>query len=513
MTHTIKMIRIQDLYIVGAIALLSFCTTFLSFAATDTIIVQTSVGGDLIPPSAPTGLIATPVATTQIDLSWDSASDNVAVAGYHVWRDAVQIATTSMTSYSDTGLSPSTAYTYYVTAFDISGNESSSLAPVTETTLDPIIPSESDTSTQGSQAVPFQSLIQGLQIIPQEDTALVLYETEGYIRATTRWGKTASYEEGWLREEPYRKQHNAYLTGLTPDTLYHIRIEGERPSGRSGVLYEGTFRTAARLDMLPPGNVWDLHAQAEGDDVVLSWKNPPDPDLGKIRVVRNAVFYPVDAVDGWVIYEGRGTEARDAGILAETGTVHYSVFVYDEEGNISSGAIIRYAQDTGETIVSIDPYKNSLGLSLDAVVLAQQGEDIPWMDSTVLVDASKPFLLRIPYGRLLEHLKTIVAVIRQGGVSHSVLLRINTERSAYEAVVSPLGRAGSYPLQISVIDYTALQVGYAEGTIAAYGPQQYGGPVTGGWRASVLFRSLVGIGLMMLLIATAYVLRKISRGM
>jgi hypothetical protein len=59
----------------------------------------------------------------------------VGVAGYTIYRGASQIATTSLTSYSDTGLSPSTAYTYTVAAYDAAGNVSAQAAPASAVTL------------------------------------------------------------------------------------------------------------------------------------------------------------------------------------------------------------------------------------------------------------------------------------------------------------------------------------------------------------------------------------------
>ena len=80
---------------------------------------------DTEPPSAPANLNATATSPTQIDLSWDAATDNVAVALYRVERcqdagcsDFTEIATTASTSLSNTGLTPSTSYTYRVRAQD-----------------------------------------------------------------------------------------------------------------------------------------------------------------------------------------------------------------------------------------------------------------------------------------------------------------------------------------------------------------------------------------------------------
>ncbi|TMH84823.1 MAG: hypothetical protein E6H45_10580, partial [Betaproteobacteria bacterium] len=96
---------------------------------------------DTTPPSVPTGLRATAVSSSQINLSWAASSDNVGVSGYRVFRDGAQIATTSATSFPNTGLSPSTTYSYTVAAFDAAGNLSAQSSPASATT-----PAASDTT-------------------------------------------------------------------------------------------------------------------------------------------------------------------------------------------------------------------------------------------------------------------------------------------------------------------------------------------------------------------------------
>src|SRR5207253_7899812 len=89
---------------------------------------------DTTPPSVPTGLTASAVSSSQINLSWAASSDNVGVSGYRVFRDGAQIATTGATSFTNTGLSPSTTYSYAVAAFDAAGNLSAQSSPASATT-------------------------------------------------------------------------------------------------------------------------------------------------------------------------------------------------------------------------------------------------------------------------------------------------------------------------------------------------------------------------------------------
>jgi chitodextrinase len=75
-------------------------------------------------PSVPSGLSSSFQSSSQIDVSWSPSTDNVAVAGYAIYRDGVLIGSTGATSYTDTGLSAGTSYVYTVAAYDAVGNTS-----------------------------------------------------------------------------------------------------------------------------------------------------------------------------------------------------------------------------------------------------------------------------------------------------------------------------------------------------------------------------------------------------
>ena len=89
----------------------------------------TTAPPDSIAPTAPTLLTAIPISSSQIDLTWTAATDNVAVTGYRLERclgagctTFVQVATPAGTTQSDTGLAGSTSYSYRVRATDAAGN-------------------------------------------------------------------------------------------------------------------------------------------------------------------------------------------------------------------------------------------------------------------------------------------------------------------------------------------------------------------------------------------------------
>jgi hypothetical protein len=94
-----------------------------------------SAPSDTTPPSAPTGLMASVSSSSQINLSWVSSTDNVGVTGYRISRGGVQIAAVTGTSYQNSGLTASTAYSYAVSAIDAAGNESLKSSAASATTL------------------------------------------------------------------------------------------------------------------------------------------------------------------------------------------------------------------------------------------------------------------------------------------------------------------------------------------------------------------------------------------
>ncbi len=111
---------------------------------------------DTTAPTIPTGLSATAVSSSQIILSWSASTDNIGVAGYKVYRGGSQIATVTGTTYNDTGLSPSTTYTYTVSAYDAAGNVSGQSSPTSATTtalLDTTPPDVSITSPLSNATV------------------------------------------------------------------------------------------------------------------------------------------------------------------------------------------------------------------------------------------------------------------------------------------------------------------------------------------------------------------------
>jgi bacillolysin len=91
--------------------------------------------GDTVAPSAPTSLAAAGTTSSATNLSWTGSTDNVAVTGYNIYSGAALLGSATGTTYTASGLTASTAYTFTVKAKDAAGNLSASSNAVNVTTL------------------------------------------------------------------------------------------------------------------------------------------------------------------------------------------------------------------------------------------------------------------------------------------------------------------------------------------------------------------------------------------
>ena len=93
-----------------------------------------SSGGDTVPPTVPTGLAATNVTASSATISWSASSDAYGVTGYKVARNGGTPVSVTTTTYTDTGLTAGTTYSYTVQAYDAAGNISAASTPLSVTT-------------------------------------------------------------------------------------------------------------------------------------------------------------------------------------------------------------------------------------------------------------------------------------------------------------------------------------------------------------------------------------------
>ena len=294
------MMQLRVMILLGLLAGAVFSSSESVFAATtqgNTFEVNFSVI-DSDPPTTPLNPTSTAVSDTQIDVSWDASSDNVSVDGYQVFRDSTAIATTTLTSFSDTGLTPSTTYTYFVRAFDPSLNYSSSSATTSTSTLDTPPPPVVATSTPEAQNTTATRSglrtvgLLHLQSTTTERSIALSFNTNVYTQALIRWGRTSDYESGFVTSDIFKRSHKTLITGLESGAVYEIEILVTNRDGSQTVVETLTLSTKEGPDTIPPAAVSDFVLSREGEQVTLKWRNPTDQDFERVRVVSSDVFLP-----------------------------------------------------------------------------------------------------------------------------------------------------------------------------------------------------------------------------
>lgn len=167
------------------------------------------------PPPVPTGLTGTPTGSQGIDLSWTAVSDPD-LEGYHVYRNGTKLTSSPIgaTSYSVTGLTSGTYYTFQVTAVGTNGLESSKSTPFTYT--------EPDSLT--------------VNFVPN-GTSIIVQITGGTAPFVIDWGSGT--------DTTNQKQYT--ITGLTKDTDYTVTV-----TDSNSKTFTDTINTGNKVGFVPP---------------------------------------------------------------------------------------------------------------------------------------------------------------------------------------------------------------------------------------------------------------------
>ena len=242
---------------------------------------------DTTPPSAPPSLTAT-AGDRQVALSWGASSDNIAVTGYDVYRGAVLVASPAGTSYTDTGLTNGTLYSYTVKARDAAGNVStaSSASATPADTTAPTVPS-------GLIATPGDAQV-SLSWTPSTDNVAVT----GY----------RVYRGGVLVASPTTPYYTD--TGLSNGTSYSYKVAAVDGSANASAQSAAASATpVAPPDTTAPSVPTGLVATPGSTQVALSWTASTDNvGVTGYRVYRGGVLIAAPA----------GTSYTDTGLTNGT---------------------------------------------------------------------------------------------------------------------------------------------------------------------------------------------------
>ncbi|MGC6431124.1 MAG: fibronectin type III domain-containing protein [Jejuia sp.] len=219
---------------------------------------------DTVSPTAPLNLVVSNITETTIDLSWDAATDNVAVANYAIYNnDSFVTNTGNVTSFSLTGLNSSTQYNITVRALDIENNESANSNLQSFTTLTP-----ADTE---SPTAPLNLAITNIS----ETTALLTWSPATDNVAVVDY---RIYNNSSVLVNSVGNVLTYTLTGLNPSTNYNITVTAlDAENNESTTSNTGIFTTANPPDTESPNAPLNLVANNITETSVdLTWNAATD---------------------------------------------------------------------------------------------------------------------------------------------------------------------------------------------------------------------------------------------
>ncbi len=175
-------------------------------SASTVYILENNVNGATLPsedteaPTTPASLAATATSETSINLSWSASTDNTGVTEYRIYRGGSYLAAAVSTSYSDSGLTAGTTYTYTVSARDAAGNESTQSQSASATTASVQPDTQAPTTPANLTASTVSSTQIDLAWSASSDNTGVsdyrIYRNGTYLTTTT----TTSYSDAGLTE-------------------------------------------------------------------------------------------------------------------------------------------------------------------------------------------------------------------------------------------------------------------------------------------------------------------------
>ncbi|HXI85500.1 MAG TPA: fibronectin type III domain-containing protein, partial [Verrucomicrobiae bacterium] len=306
-------------------------------AQSTTVSATTPAAADTTAPSVPTGLTGSAVSSTQINLSWSASTDTggSGLAGYKIYKNGVLLTTTASTSYSVTGLSPSTTYSFTVAAYDNAGNISPQSTTVSATT-----PAAADTTAPTVPTGLTGSAVSSSQV------------NLGWSASTDTGGSGLAgykiYKNGVLLTTTASTSYSA--TGLSPSTTYTFTVAAYDNAGNTSAQSTGvSVTTQAATDTTPPSVPTGLTASVVSSSTIsLSWN--ASTDSGGSGLAGYNIYS-----SGVVIASSTTASAVLRGLSAST-TYSLTVAAYDNAGNTSaqSAAVLATTQ-AALTITTASP--------------------------------------------------------------------------------------------------------------------------------------------------------------
>lgn len=140
---------------------------------------------------------------------------------------------------------------------------------------------------------------------------------------------------------------------VTSSTTYNYLFKTVDTTGNASSGVPLVVTTSSVADTTPPGVIGNLAETHTDTTVDLSWTNPTDPDLDKIKIMQN----------GSIIYNGSVVTSYNITGLAPSTAYAFSVVAVDTSGNTSNAITINVTTDSA---LDTNPPAVPVGLTVNS---------------------------------------------------------------------------------------------------------------------------------------------------
>lgn len=279
--------------------------------------ISTVTDADTLAPTVPGNLSRSACDYTSVTLSWSASTDNTGVKGYVVYKNGSRVTSTTKTNYTVKRLLPGTSHSFYVKAYDKTGNYSGQSRSIPGTTL-------RDTKAPDKPA--------GLKGTSVTETQLTLVWSPSSDNVKVKGYEV--YCDGVMKGTRTKAAFTA--KSLPPDKSYKYTVVAIDTSGNRSACSEPIVIKTLKDDKKPSAPTGLKLVKTKGSSLSLEWNESKD----NVKV------------EGYIIYYN-GIEVERAKRTSRTVTnkskpviATYWVKAYDISGNLS---------DTSNKLTVISP--------------------------------------------------------------------------------------------------------------------------------------------------------------
>jgi hypothetical protein len=315
-----------------------------NYAAAAVVSTATVAAVDMTPPGPVSVVTATP-ASTSVALNWSNPTD-ADFAGVMIRRAAgstppssatagtlVTDTTGTATGFTDTGLSPSTQYSYALFAHDAVPNYATAVTRVVTTLAAPDTTPPGPVTSVGSTATATSVALSWTNPTDADFAGVMIRRASG---STPPSSATA----GTLVTDTSGTATGFTDTGLSPATQYSYALFAHDAVPNHATAATRAVTTLAAPDTTPPGSVTSVTGTSTGSTVGLSWTNPPDADFAGVMIRRATGSTPPSSATAGTLVTDTSRSATgftDTGLSPST-KYSYALFAHDAVPNYATAA-------------------------------------------------------------------------------------------------------------------------------------------------------------------------------